>query len=157
MVVQFSSKKQLNQHFAFIQNRKVLHKCAICYKNFESKDCVKTHISNVHGGNTLQDFEMHNSKLTSESNPRIHKDTVHERKRYHKCNQCRTSFETVEELKKHFLLIHVAKKAFVCDFCGISYYSNKILTDHKFSKHKVIEHIKTRSYQCDLCESQFQG
>ncbi|XP_028166420.1 zinc finger protein 678-like [Ostrinia furnacalis] len=124
--------------------------CAHCEQQFYSRTTLRYHINHFHKERHVCEYcdQEFGSKVTLENHRKlcqcIEKD--------YKCDQCKSSFETLEELANHVKLRH-AYKAFDCNLCEKKFLNSSKLQDHMFKVHSGIQIKKKRSLlDCPICE-----
>ena len=77
-------------------------------------------------------------------------ESVHERKKSHKCSICDSSFSSNKDLKRHITSVHENKKDRKCKICETTFARKHYLKVHIRSVHEG-----KKSYKCSICESSF--
>ena len=85
-------------------------------------------------------------------NLKVHKDTVHKKLQFQKCEICHHVFETEEKLHKHMEKLHSQRE--VCASCGKQFKNKNSLRGHMISKHPN-ECIDGNLFKCTTCDRSF--
>ena len=80
-----------------------------------------------------------------------HIESVHEGKKFHKCDVCEKRYLDKYDLTRHVKTVHEGKigKSKECPFCHV-YFQPKYL-----KKHISTVHEKQKKYYCDICAGKF--
>ena len=83
-------------------------KCSVCYKIFNKKTNLKTHIFSVHGERRCFECLNCNKKFKRKDHLKIHRLHQHEniKKKPFQCDICYVSFKMKANMKKHIIKVH---------------------------------------------------
>jgi len=70
------------------------------------------------------------------------------KKKYYKCSHCEKVLKAASDMKIH-LTVHSSEKPFKCEFCFISFKSQKILAKHIKKQHSENGHVER--FKCEIC------
>ncbi|XP_050391091.1 PR domain zinc finger protein 15 [Patella vulgata] len=144
----FKNEKYLYRHMAVHTD---LHKCDKCGKCYSRKDSWQTHILRCmpETVDDLQIFVCTNCKKTFATQLGANNHMVNCAK--HCCSECKTAFQSEEELKIHECLGSEASKnitiQFQCTKCNKNFSSITYLNRHEASHQGA--------FDCDICHKQF--
>ena len=85
----------------------------------------------------------------------FHKRRVHNGEKIFSCYDCDKVFDSIDEIKTHYITIHSAlspeknDEPFVCDVCGKGYSFKSSLIDHN----RI--HTGEKPFVCDVCKKGF--
>lgn len=69
-----------------------------------------------------------------------------------KCEHCDQRFDTRSNLERHQKLHLTTKKSFICDHCGLEYYTLAALKEHTATKHNP---SGKKLHECEVCKKSF--
>lgn len=70
-----------------------------------------------------------------------------------KCEHCDQRFDNRSNFDRHQKLHAETKKSFICDHCGLEYYTLAALKEHTLAKHSNPNQKKM--HECEVCQKQF--
>ena len=129
----FASKQYLKSHIDNVHGGKT-YDCNICSKHCPSTDSLKKHTVFVHTGKRHTKCDSCGKSFSKAGNLKAHIHTVHERHKDYKCESCGKSFTLAKDLERHIHTIHEGYKDYKCKSCGI-FWSRKFKETHQ-KKHE---------------------
>lgn len=117
---EFNFQSNLKGHLDSIhkENRSQPFKCEICSKSFKSKAILKIHAL-IHKNRQKISCGHCNVSVTRKSSLMMHIQRLHSTDvYYHKCEICKKSYKTLENLSKHKHDMHFAGRRYACEECG---------------------------------------
>ncbi|XP_052872673.1 zinc finger protein 431-like [Anopheles cruzii] len=118
--------------------------CIFCNKMYRGRNTLRKHLR-IHF--QLKSYVCHlcdpPTRFTDRSSLRVH-EVRHAETKAFKCDQCERSYFTNNELKQHYTMRHEERK-YVCQVCSARFASNAILKDHS----RV--HTSDRPFVCNVC------
>ena len=115
----FAGTENLAKHNEFVHEREFLFKCFVCDELYGSKDGFLTHVLKTHHNEKSCKTKYININLNkmwkcafcginfkTGNHLLKHIETVHERKKLHKCKVCKQAFSQLFELTEHTTLVH---------------------------------------------------
>ena len=122
-------------------------------ENGSLKTCtasVKKPVESVHERKKSHKCSICESSFSSNKDMTRHIASVHENKKDHKCTICDTSFTTKNYLKLHVASVHEKKKPHKCIICNSPFTQNSSLKKHLRSVHD-----KSKPLKCKFCDKSF--
>ncbi|XP_060807991.1 zinc finger protein 58 isoform X2 [Amyelois transitella] len=127
--------------------------CAHCSQQFYSKVTLRNHLNNFHKDNYACEFC--DGHFKSQSILDEHVEICKWIKRHHKCEDCASSFDTLQELQIHKKSKH-NEETFPCNLCNRKFFSVLKLKEHTFRIHSGIQIKKKRNaLECTICDIKF--
>ena len=74
---------------------------------------------------------------------------IHTGEQPHRCNVCGTTFNQLDNLRRHQVRLHAGQRPFQCDMCEQAYSRRRNLKRH------WLTHSGGRPYRCDVCHKTF--
>ena len=108
--------------------------CKKCQKSFLKKSILKQHIWTVHEKKKLLKCDICAMSFLSNKKLNNHKNKA-SCKIVNFCKECNKSFRKKSILKKHIQSVHEKKKFYKCDICPKIYSTNRNLNNHKIKDH----------------------
>ena len=129
--------------------------CERCSLQFDKAYVFDLHLSLVHGekmievkvGSPICEGNLQESEI---SETKFSYQTVHEKEKPSKCNECYDSFAQKGDLKRHVASIHEGKKHFKSEVNDASFSGNNCLTRHM----SLVDEGK-KPFKCNICEASF--
>ena len=146
----FDRKQEYEQHKSEV-HRKGKHICEFCYKRYNIKHNLSTHIKNVHSSDEERPkcpfCEKSFKGTQSRSN---HIKLIHGEKMF-SCDQCEEKFSLKSILDTHYGRKHSKSRNFPCSQCDKKFHDTKDVRSHIAQVHSDYA-----PYQCDMCPSKFK-
>lgn len=127
--------------------------CKSCNKNFRTSKGFQKHFqSSAHLESTsLEDRKKYKcdkceSKFLKKDSLIKHLQSPHS----YKCEFCDFTSNSKENTKRH-LALHTASRQFICELCGVAFFTFGALNEHF-----VYVHSQLRQFQCDKCDQSFK-
>ena len=152
----FSIKGTLTRHVLTEHNESVSkpYPCKLCNESFLSSSRLLFHTRKYHDQNIKCEYCAKTfGKL---SDKKSHISNIHEGQSNHKeneCNECGKLFSRSHELTKHIRQVHLGVGLHNCDYCDKSYRIPKSLSDHIRKFHRQ----QRDPVFCNICNKQFSN
>ena len=152
----FSIKGTLTRHVLAEHNESVSkpYPCKLCNESFLSSSRLLFHTRKYHDQNIKCDYCAKTfGKL---SDKKSHISNIHEGQSNHKeneCNECGKLFSGSHALTKHIRQVHLGVGLHNCDYCDKSYRIPKSLSDHIRKFHRQ----QSEPVFCNVCNKQFSN
>ena len=146
----FESKNEYEKHKSEV-HKKGNHRCGFCYKRYNVKSNLQTHIKNEH----LSDQEKKKCSICEKffkcaQTLAQHTKLIHGEKIF-ACDQCEEKFSIKSALANHRGRKHSKSRDFPCSQCDKKFHDKKDVGSHIVQVHSDFE-----PYQCDMCPSKFK-
>ena len=146
----FEGREEYEKHQSEV-HRKGKHICEYCYKSYNSKHKLITHIENVHGPDKQRPKCPYCEKSFKGAQTLFaHVKLIHSQKMF-SCDQCDEKFARQNSLDRHNVRTHSLSKNFPCSQCDKNFLDMKDVKAHTAQVHSDFE-----PYQCDMCPSKFK-
>jgi len=89
--------------------------------------------------------------LSSASNLKQHKDSVHTNERPFSCEVCQRTFKSMKTKNTHKKMVHMTEKQFTCEVC-----QKKFKTKSARFRHQKDVHTNERPFKCKVCFAAFK-
>ncbi|XP_039762023.1 oocyte zinc finger protein XlCOF15-like [Pararge aegeria] len=130
-----------------------LKKCTLCNEKFSKNYAKLKHMKTVHNIGSYKRYCVVCGKTFQHSYMlEVHKVEEHGAKRpISNCSQCDKTFTTPQNLRIHIRSVHVRERNFICDKCGMTFFTKTDQVRHKK------RHEDVKSYSCSKCEARFKS
>ena len=151
----FTRSDHLKMHYAGMHSTKAT--CILCQKDLKSEFTLIQHIKRMHpNSDKLFQCDVCDNTYRTKRSLTVHKESVHEKKFYVKCDFCDLEIFHGSGLKNHIRIQHkgevpkktIHRKAY-CNICHKNMRSLFGLNEHLNQVHKV------RPYKCFQCKGLF--
>ena len=149
----FVFKSKLQCHINAVHLKLKPYECNQCKKSFSLKERMVQHAQKIHLNCADCDYSS-----ISESRLKIHLETVHQKARTHKCDQCQKSFSRKGALNTHIKGyckgFHQKIKAYKCQDCNKNFSNKYVLASHVDWAHLKID--RPKKFICEKCDATFE-
>ncbi|XP_052745565.1 GDNF-inducible zinc finger protein 1 isoform X14 [Bicyclus anynana] len=148
----FYNNLSLRNH-KYYKHKNALKKCTICNEKFSKNYAKLKHMRKFHNlGSDLRYCVMCNEAFKHSYMLEMHKVKEHGAKRpTSECEDCGKTFITSQNLKIHIRSVHIGERNYVCDKCGMKFFTKADQVRHKK------RHEDVKSYVCSKCDTRFKS
>ena len=100
----------------------------------------------------LETGDLCGAKFTKMMSLKVHKKSVHDKIRDHKCNECGKAFAVKSNLTNHIIAIHdkgFENYKYSCETCGKPFTTNSLLKIH------ILRHHNEKKEKCHICGNEY--
>ena len=144
-IEEYSTNEQLEVEMDVIDSVN-LYECEKCFKTFNQKSTLNSHIRYVHGAKKHQ-CDQCPKNFSKRCDLDRHVTCVHEKVKNFKCEHCDYKCALQENLQKHMKHTHDSLKHLRCRKCEIVFDTPNELKDHSTQHEK--------EHQCNKCLKYF--
>uniref|UniRef100_UPI00358E1439 zinc finger protein 37A-like n=1 Tax=Myxine glutinosa TaxID=7769 RepID=UPI00358E1439 len=144
----FLTEGALQLHMNTRHKKGCLYKCAVCGKNFSTKQNVKIH-NRIHTGERPYKCSVCGKSFTAKNSVTIHMRT-HTGERPFECSVCGRTFTVARHVTSH-MKTHTGERPHKCFVCGKSFSEKSSVKIH------MRTHTGERPYKCSICGKGFSA
>nr|MDT0250438.1 C2H2-type zinc finger protein [Endozoicomonas sp.] len=135
-----------------IQNIKKMYKfCSHCHYYSPHTSSLNRHTKTQHS--SIKNIRCELCKETFVTKEQLHSHSLyHKSVKKFRCPHCNTGFNAKKTLSRHIKLVHFGKKEFECTACKKCFKSGENLRSHYSSVHTGKDQYK---FECEFCNKKF--